>query len=336
MTIKNLFVNQRGQPRWMLFFSLVLAALLMVLAFRGVNWESMLDTLRNGDLSLLLLGFAMLSVSYFLRGMRWRILLSVEKPLPPLMVFWGTCVGYLGNSFLPARAGELLRSVLIGQRGGISKSLTIATAITERLIDSLALVVFALLALPALPIIPDWFANAQRGMAGIGIVGLAVVIFLPRFDQLIVSTLMKLPLPESIRPRLGGIVERFLQGMGAFQNVQRGLGFFGLTILIWLIDVLVAVTIANAFQLALTPAEALLLLASLGLASAIPSTPGYLGIYQFIAVSLLPLFGFERVQALAYILAFQAVTYAVVIVWGSIGLWQLSRMPTPAVQVDLA
>jgi hypothetical protein len=42
-----------------------------------------------------------------------------------------------------------------------------------------------------------------------------------------------------------------------------------------------------------------------------------------VAVTVLAPFGFSRSEALAYIIAFQAVSYAVVIVWGSIGLWQL-------------
>ena len=67
----------------------------------------------------------------------------------------------------------------------------------------------------------------------------------------------------------------------------------------------------------------LLLLASLGLASAAPSTPGYVGIYQFVAVTVLAPFGFSRDAALAYIIAAQAVIYAVVIVWGALGLWAL-------------
>jgi len=70
--------------------------------------------------------------------------------------------------------------------------------------------------------------------------------------------------------------------------------------------------------------QALLLLASLGLASAIPSTPGYIGTYQFVAVTLLPLFGLSRSQAFTFILIMQASNYAVVTVWGLLGVWRLA------------
>jgi uncharacterized membrane protein YbhN (UPF0104 family) len=61
---------------------------------------------------------------------------------------------------------------------------------------------------------------------------------------------------------------------------------------------------------------ALLLLAGLGLGSALPSTPGYIGIYQFVAVTVLTPFGFSRSDALAYILVAQFFNYLVV---GSLG-----------------
>jgi uncharacterized membrane protein YbhN (UPF0104 family) len=70
--------------------------------------------------------------------------------------------------------------------------------------------------------------------------------------------------------------------------------------------------------------QALLLLAALGLASAAPSTPGYVGIYQFVAVAVLQPFGFSQSEALAYVLVAQAAIYVVVLVWGVLGLWRLT------------
>ena len=61
---------------------------------------------------------------------------------------------------------------------------------------------------------------------------------------------------------------------------------------------------ALGFQIPLP--VAFLLIAGLGLGSALPSTPGYVGIYQFVAVTVLTPFGFSRTDAIAYILVAQA------------------------------
>jgi len=75
--------------------------------------------------------------------------------------------------------------------------------------------------------------------------------------------------------------------------------------------------------LTLSLAQVMLFLVGLGLSSAIPSTPGYVGVYQFVAVTLLPLFGISKSQSLSYVLILQATSMVVVIVSGLIGLWRL-------------
>jgi len=83
---------------------------------------------------------------------------------------------------------------------------------------------------------------------------------------------------------------------------------------------------ARAFELSLNPAQAFILLAALGISSAIPSTPGYVGVYQFVAVAVLTPFGFSNSQAIAYILAFQANQYLGITIYGLIGLLSLGGL----------
>jgi uncharacterized membrane protein YbhN (UPF0104 family) len=102
--------------------------------------------------------------------------------------------------------------------------------------------------------------------------------------------------------------------------------FVALTGLIWSLDVVFAVTIGHAFGLPLLAPQAMVLLAALGLASAVPSTPGYVGVYQFVAVTVLVPLGFSPDQALAQVIGLQAVVFGVEIVWGTLGLWWLSGL----------
>jgi uncharacterized membrane protein YbhN (UPF0104 family) len=67
---------------------------------------------------------------------------------------------------------------------------------------------------------------------------------------------------------------------------------------------------------------AFLLIAGLGVGTALPSTPGYVGIYQFVAVTVLTPFGFSRTDAIAFILVAQVLSNIVIGVWGSLGLWR--------------
>jgi len=301
----------------------LLAAVLLYFAFRGVNWREFLATVRQARPEYLALAACMGSASYFMRGLRWRVLLSAEKLIPRVTVFWATMTGYLGNSFLPARAGEVVRSVLVGRSAGLSKSFALATALTERMLDVVALVLIGAAAILALPGRPEWLLSAVRALAAVGLVGLLAVLVATRLEKLLKRILLWLPLPAPWRTRLVGMLEQFLVGMRAIQQPGRALSFIVFSAVIWITDALATMVVARALGLTLTLPQSFLLLVALGLASAAPSTPGYVGIYQFVAVTLLPPFGFSRSEALAYIIVAQALTYLIVTAWGLLGLWRM-------------
>jgi uncharacterized membrane protein YbhN (UPF0104 family) len=122
------------------------------------------------------------------------------------------------------------------------------------------------------------------------------------------------------------MLEHALRGMRAFHDGRRLTGFIALTVLIWSVDAFAATVTAAALGLSMSFPAAFLLIASLGLGSALPSTPGYVGIYQFVAVSVLGPFGFSRTDAIAYILVAQAIGYVVIGIWGSIGILRYRRV----------
>ena len=79
---------------------------------------------------------------------------------------------------------------------------------------------------------------------------------------------------------------------------------------------------SRARSLAVASVLAFLLITGLSVGTALPSTPGYVGIYQFVAVTVLTPFGFSRTDAIAYILVAQALMYVVIGFWGSLGLFR--------------
>jgi uncharacterized protein (TIRG00374 family) len=312
----------RLRSSWLLAIGLGVG--LLVLAVRGTDLADIVSTARAGRIDALLLAFAILSASYTLRAYRWGIVIATRPPLAPVVLFWGTMVGYLGNNFLPARAGEVLRSVMLGRKTGLSKSFVLGTALAERVADAVALVVISLVAIGRLDVLPDWLRRGAQVVAAASVIAVVAMLVAPRMLGLASGALGHVPVSEQVRLRALGLIHRFVDGLASFRRPERAARFGALTIVIWLVDAVVAMITAQAFGLTLSLPLALTLLGALGLASAIPSTPGYVGVYQFVAVSLLVPFGYTSAEALVFILALQAVTYATVIVWGLLGLWRLS------------
>lgn len=313
---------------WYLALTIAIAALLLYLAIKGTNWNDIVATFNRIQPVYLILTCILASLSVFFRAFRWAILLSAEKRVNPLTMFWATSIGYLGNDFLPARAGEVIRSVMLGEKAGISKSYVFATAMTDRIFDVFILVMIALVEIPTMPNLPDWLPQAMRVMTFLGIAALAVMLIAPKFENLISQTIEKLPLPEKVKSPLMGMIKQFLMGARCFLHPGRAIGYLLMSIIVWSVDGINAVVLAKAMNLPLTFGQALLLMVGLGLGSAVPSTPGYVGIYQFVATTLMPLFGLTRSQSLTYILTSQANSIVVIIFWSLIGFWQLNRIPS--------
>ena len=154
---------------WILIFSLLLASVLLYFALRGLDWDAFLDTIRNGHYEYLLLTIPISSTNYFIRALRWSIFMRSDKKTPILSVFWANMVGYMGNAYLPARAGEVLRSALLGRRSGLGTSFVFATALVERILDTLALLLIGSLSFLVLGGMSPLLANAVKIMALIGV-----------------------------------------------------------------------------------------------------------------------------------------------------------------------
>jgi uncharacterized protein (TIRG00374 family) len=309
----------------MLVLSIIIAAILLFFALKGISWEEMLSTVKNANPLYLLLAFALGTLTTFLRGTRWGVLLSAQKRIPLITMFWATNVGYLGNTFLPARAGEVIRSVLLGEKAGISKSFVFATALTERILDVIELVLITLIAIPFTGgTVPNWLIRALQIMGVAGSAALLIIIFSPHILPWLKRIINRLPLKDSIKISVTTFLDEFLTGAQAFLHPGRAAGFIAISAAIWFLDAVTCVSVGKALSIAINIPQSLLQLTGMGLASAIPSTPGYVGIYQFVATTLLPLFGISKSEALTFILAFQAVTVSVITIWGFIGIWRLN------------
>ena len=310
--------------KWYLALTILIAAILLVLAIRGVSWAEMVETLRKADPKYLVFIFLLGSLSVFIRGLRWGLLISAEKQINAWTMFWATAIGYVGNTFLPARAGEVIRSMMLGQKTGVSKSYILATALTERLFDVVTLVLIGVFVVPSIGALPEWLPDAMRVMGILGVAALIFLLLAPRMRGFITALVNKIPFPESWRERVNKLLQDFLLGACAFIHPGRAAGFLGLSAIVWFLDSTGVILISKALNLNFNYPQALLLLVAIGLSSAVPSTPGYVGIYQFVAVSLLPLYGTTRSQALTFILAMQALNTLIILVWGFIGFWRLN------------
>jgi uncharacterized protein (TIRG00374 family) len=320
--------SQKKQHKsWVAWIAVLLAGALLYFSLRGLNWQVFWQTLTHLKYGFLPLFLITASINYFFRAVRWHILVSFEKPVRITDVFWANMAGYFGNSLLPARAGELIRAVYLGKLTGISSSLVLATGLVERLMDVLALVMIGAVSLAMTGITSTLLQSALYIMSLAGVAGLVFLLLLARFSQSAGRLIEKLPLLHSTqKSSLRNLLEQFARGIQSLARLRSVIGFVALTALIWLLDGLQLVGLAILFGFPLSLPRALVLLAGLGLSSAIPSTPGYIGVYPFVARTILGPFGINPETAIAFMLVSQVMGLLVVAVWGGISLWRFNRL----------
>jgi len=317
----------------MVWFSILLAALLLYLTLRGMDWKTFYHSLRVAQYGYLPLVLVWSSLVYVVRSLRWQVLLSAEKRVPLLEVHWANMAGYLGNNILPARAGEVIRSLYIGRGvgGGPSTSFVLATCLVERLLDVAALVLLGVVSLASLPLVASALQSSLRLISIVGVAGLVGIFLMPRLENLFHRIIRILPLiPTGKKERLMRLLEQFNCGLRSMYDFKRGLLFLLYTGAVWGMDALGTVLTAWVFNLTMSVPQALVLLAALGLSSAIPSTPGAVGVYQFVGVSVLDAFGMPREATLPFILAAQGMVYVVSFIWGGPALLKSMRKPQSA------
>lgn len=244
------------------------------------------------------------------------MLLQARADVTVSTAFWATAAGYFGNSFLPARAGELVRTFIISARTGLSKAFVLTTALAERLSDAVTLVIISSIVLLTLSVRPGWFAQAARPFAVVGLFGTACIAILPRTERLWLKLLEHLPLPQMLRGKVIGILQQILVGLRTFHDLRRLAQFAGLAAIIWFSDAAGTILLMHALGLSISLSVAFLLITGFGLGSALPATPGYVGIYQFVAVTVLVPFGFAKADAIAYSFLVQVLQYLFIGFWG--------------------
>jgi uncharacterized protein (TIRG00374 family) len=320
-------VAANSRPKFLYWVvALTLAIVLLYYSLRGIDWGQVWLTLKTTRLSYLGLMLLTTTTTMFLRSIRWRVLLQSGGRVSMATAFWATCAGYFGNNYLPARAGELVRTMMVDAEAGLGRTFVLTTALSERIVDAITLVLVSSVVLLTLPVRPGWYGPAARPFAIVGICGALGIAILPRLERFWKYLLRRLPVPDGLRAKLLHILEQILFGLRAFHDARRLFLFMALTTVIWFLDAISFIMGGLSVGISLTLPMSCLLMTGLGLGSALPSTPGYVGIFQFVAVEVLTPFGFSRPAVIAYMVLVQVLQYVTTGVWGLLALWRFRKL----------
>ena len=201
-------------------------------AFSGVNYWWIAASLPVYYLAL------------WIRTVRWQYLLRPVKNVPAIRLYPVVIIGLMANNLIPARAGELARAYVLGQREKISKTTSLGTIAVDRLFDGLTLIPM-LLIVGAFAAGDTTFAVGYRwftvnlNLAGLGIVmsalfgaALAVLFYLTLSTRgrTQLHALIHRFAPTSVKPNVEGLIDSFLEGLQALRSPVNLAAAFALSV----------------------------------------------------------------------------------------------------------
>jgi hypothetical protein len=297
--------------KWQFWLGALISVLFIWLALRGLHLEEFWGALQGANYIWLLPGIAVYFVGVWVRAWRWHYLLGPIKKIPTQTMFPITTIGYMGNNIYPARAGEVLRAVILKRREGVPVSASLATIIVERIFDGVVMLAFVFVNLPELAKLTgaSGFVGNIQQVAVIGTAAflgaLAVFLLAAMFPQLTArfgQWFIDRFLPERLRERVSSIMHKFLDGLASLRSPFNVLMVFFTSVIIWLLETGKYWFVMQAFSFEVSFFALMLMNGIVNLATTIPSAPGYIGTFDAPGIAVLTAYGVDQATAAGYTL----------------------------------
>lgn len=266
---------------------------------RQVDLGAALRILVEVQPAWIVVALGLVALEVALRAARWQLLLRPFRTVPYRYAAGYLCVGYFANTLLPARLGDLARAMLAGRTFRIPRLATLGTIVVERLADGLTIlalvVVFGLAVAGASTSVASALLLAAVGAAGLAtFVGAALVA-------------RRLRIHETRRgSAFLGFVRRIAVGATALRSTTTAVLVVALTLAAFGVAVGAFLATSVAVGVSVSPLQAVVVMGSLALSTALPTAPGSLGTYEFVGVAILTSFGVTPEVALATVLLVHA------------------------------
>jgi len=296
---------------------LAVSAVFTYLAVRDVDLDVFWRAVRESNAWWLLPALAVLALTVALRALRWQLVFPLRTRPPLPATTRALLVGYLFNNILPLRAGEALRVVVLHEEAGTSRAEALATAVSERVYDVLALLVLLLVASPFLPDV-TWLRRAAV-LTVVLLVFLAVAFaVLVRYGERPVRFLLRptARLPGLSEQRVDYAAASIVRGFSALRRPAIAAPAFAVTVVSWLMLAASFWLAMEAFDLGLGYGAALLVVISINLAMVVPSSPAAVGVFEAATLVALRAYGVEPSLALAYAVVLHALNFFPFVVVG--------------------
>lgn len=312
-------------PVWQALIGITISGLLLWWSLKDVKFAEVVQHLREARLAPIVLAVFLANITFVLRIFRWQLLLPDHegRRLPAGPLWHAIAMGFMANNILPLRIGEVVRTFAATRLAGVRFSTALTSIAVERLFDALAVVLLLGLGLLMAPLPPDSrVGGVDVGglvilvavLAVGGLVAAGLVVAFPRAAERVIRAVV--PFPKLVE-KLVGLIEGVTQGLLVLRSPPRLIGVILWSLGLWILSALSFWVMFWAFDIQVSLAGALLMQGLIMFGIAVPSTPGYLGVFEAPIIAVLGLYGVPQSLSATYAFTYHATTFLPITLLGA-------------------
>lgn len=284
----------------------IVSIVLLYFSLKDIRFHEIMATLQKADPWLIPVPLIFIIIAVVLCAFRWSRLIGGGVHF--LGVFAALMIGLFVNNVLPARIGEVARAYVISKKHGLSFTYSFSTVLLDRFFDLTGLLLLAFIFFPD-ESLPAAVSRSIYILIALLIFCIGCMILLSRetFAKKIagISTRIKRPLLSKLTDRIFKIQENLKRINSPFNLILSvAISFctwFSMTIALYLVILMLGIHID--FR------DIPFVCALLNLGLTIPSSPGYVGVYQFLLVYLLAIFGVPKHEGFTISIIYHAMWF---------------------------
>ena len=284
----------------------IISILLLYLSLKDIKFQAILMTFKKADYRFVLLPLIFIFVSATLCAFKWSKIAGSGVRFRETFV--ALVIGLFVNNVLPARLGEVARGYVLSKKKGLSFTYSFSTVLVDRFFDLIGLLILLFLFFPKhrLPL------KVSQGIyILVAFLIICIIIMFIMSRENVANTLAG-RLVKIERPFLSRVAKRIVEIQENLKRIHSPINFIYFICIAFLQWLSMSTALYFAMLTLDIPIKFVyvpFVCALLNMGISIPSSPGYLGIYQFLLVYLLAIFNVPKYEGFAVSMLFHASWY---------------------------
>jgi len=299
--------------------------------YRGIGWEELRDALsQKMSWTWMLLSMPFGVLAQVLRAMRWRQVLAPAGERPRLSTCTHAVFLSYASSLVVPRIGEVLRCGVLKRYEGTNFSCCVGTVVTERIIDTLLILVLSFLTfLTQIPVFLTFFQRTGVSLGSVlGTFSLAGYLVTAACGLLAFLFILLLARRFHFFSRTKSVLTDLSNGLLSVREVEQPFLFLVYSVGIWVSYFLhfYLTFFCFDFTAGLGPMAALVAFV-VGTFAVLVPTPNGAGSWHFAVKTVLVLYGVEQTAGALFVLIVHTLQTLLVALLGIWSLLALSFYP---------